>query len=99
MPVEASEIRSKAREVAAAALTSERVDDVLVEPDVDQWDRDALRITIVLKDRKNLRVSGAAATSIMLAVGDFLISRGDERFPHTRFVTTRELAELNATDD
>lgn len=97
--VQTSEIRAKVKEIADAALKGERVDDVLVEPDFDQLDRDALRITIVLKDRKNLKVTGEANVSIILAVSDFLVSKGDERFPYTRVVTTKELADLNASDD
>jgi hypothetical protein len=97
--VEAGEIRAKVKEIATATLKGERVDDVLVEPDFDQLDRDALRITIVLKDRKNLKIEGEANVSIIVATSDFLLSKGDERFPYTRFVTTKELADLNASDD
>lgn len=97
--VETSEIRSKVKEIATATLKGEKVDDVLVEPDVDQLDRDALRITIVLKDRKNLKVDGEANVSIMSATSDFLLANGDERFPYTSFVTTKELADLNQGHD
>lgn len=93
------EIREKVKEIAAATLKTERVDDVLVETDFDQLDRDALRITIVLRDRKNLKVGGEASGSIRLQTSDFLLGKGDERFPYTRFVTTKELADLNAGDD
>jgi hypothetical protein len=97
--VDLNTIRSKVREIAGATLKAERVDDVLVESDVDQRDRDALRITVVLRDRRNLKVEGEEAVSIIVATSEFLEKSGDERFPYVSFVTTKELASLNLGHD
>lgn len=99
VPVELAKIRAKVKEIASTILKNERIDDVLVETDVDHMDRDALRITVVLKDHKKLKVEGEAAVSTIVATSDFLIAGEDERFPHVRFVTTKELAELNEGND
>lgn len=99
MAMDLAQVRSKVKDIAAKSLKNERIDDVLIEPDVDQRDRDALRITVVLKDRRHLKVSGESAVSIMMATSEYLEAHGDDRFPYVSFVTTKELASLNDGHD
>lgn len=97
--VDLAAIRSKVREIASATLKAERVDDVLVESDVDHRERDSLGITVVLRDRKGLKVEGEDAVSIMMETSAYLEANGDERFPYVSFVTSKELADLTQGHD
>jgi len=87
------EVRAAALEIARAKLKS-WVLDALVEDDTDLDGRPCLRITIVLKPGKSLLSRGQQTGEISLALLDFMLERGDQRWAFVHYATQAELEEF-----
>ena len=76
---------------ASSALTRAVVSRVFSKPTIDSEGREALNVTVVLKQGKGGSVSGDAALSAIVRIQHDLRERGEERFPIVYFATEEEL--------
>jgi hypothetical protein len=89
------EIKSEALQIARAKLGND-VKDAIVKEDVDSEGRPSLRVTIILKSQWSVDPPGSALNEISRRLTSYLSSNGDERFPYTHYMTTREFTALHA---
>lgn len=85
-----------ALETARAQLGEKRVERAEVREMTDASDERALNITFVLKPFRKNDLSGEKLSQISLDILDFLVAKGDTRFPYTHYITTEELKQLHA---
>ncbi len=81
---------------ATATLKPVKHSRVFTELTTDSDGREALHVTIVLRDNKKDNVSGDLALSTIVRIQHDLRQSGEERFPIIEFATE---AELKSNDD
>ena len=79
-------------DVARTALSGRRIDSVSVEPSVDSWGNDALRITVVAHRVGADRSIGEAIVAVENGLRDRLEQEGDTRLPIVDILTPEDLA-------
>lgn len=90
-----TQIKNEAVRIARAKLGSE-VKDVVVADDVDFEGRPSLRVTVILRSGWSVDPPGNMLNEISRKLTSFLAEKGDERFPYTHYMTTREFDASHA---
>ena len=80
------------KKMAAEELRGEKILNLKVEEAIDHTGDPILDITVVLQHRDAVNASGKSLLKLLRRTSDYLLSRGDDRFPHFHFVTSDELA-------
>jgi len=80
------------KRMVAEELSGEKVLDLKIEETLDHTGDPILDITVVLKHRDAVNASGKSLLKLLRRTSDYLLSRGDTRFPHYHFVTSDEFA-------
>ena len=86
-------------EVARASLAPQRVEDALVEPMIDSWGEDALRIVVVIPSADRHLSKGDDLIRFMMRLDERLEQEGEQRQAIPEFATPEDLAEELAADD
>jgi predicted extracellular nuclease len=82
-----------AQEVATANLGTGTVERTAVEPTTDSIGRDALRITIIVKQDRVARLQGDQLLDTLYQLNTRLAGEGENRFPIVEYATPEELEE------
>jgi hypothetical protein len=99
MLVKDEDIPKIVRELAAEEFPPGSVDDVLCEPTVDLDGRDAFEITVVLVPEREPELTGEQTLGLQYRTRQYLLKRGDDRFPFIDFTTTDELKEMAESEN
>jgi hypothetical protein len=80
------------KKMVVEELRGEKVLDLKVDETVDHTGEPILDITVTLRHQDAVRASGKSLLKLLRRTSDYLLSRGDARFPHFHFVTSEEIA-------
>lgn len=88
------QVNAIADEISRTYLGKRTVVRVMSEPTMDWVGKEALRVTIVIQPKSVRRLSGEQVVDTLYNLQRRLIEEGDERFPHIKYATPEELAEV-----
>jgi Mg-chelatase subunit ChlD len=85
-----------ALEAARARFGKKAVARADVREVTDASDERAFNITFVVDASGGIDLSGEKMSQVSLDIIDFLVAKGDSRFPYTHYITMDELKQLQA---
>lgn len=85
-------------EIARDVLGAKFVERTMVEPDINSFDEEIVRVTVVLKEGADDEISGDQAIDIIGAMRRGFEAEGEERRPSISYATEEDL-RLDAEED
>jgi hypothetical protein len=79
------------KKIAIEELRGEKVRGLRIEETVDHSGEPILDITVVIEANDDVKVTGKSLLQMLRRASDYLLARGDQRFPHFRFATTEDV--------